>query len=49
MLHELRIRIQNMSGHKKSLADGISAMASVGALFAGEVAGVEVNTIPAVR
>ena len=35
-----------MSGQKRSLADGISSMAQVGALFAGEVAGVEVNTVP---
>ena len=35
-----------MSGQKRSIADGISSMAQVGALFAGEVAGVEVNTVP---
>merc|ERR1712106_461210 len=33
-----------MSGPKKSLVEGISSMAQVGALFAGEVAGREVVT-----
>ena len=38
-----------MSGPKKSLMEGISSMAQVGALFAGEVAGREVVTQEPVR
>ena len=31
-----------MSDHKKSIVDGINALAQAGALFAGEVAGYDV-------